>query len=555
MPVPAIDMDSVANGGVESSAEPQAPAPAPEAEEEAVPKSSPAAAATKGRGLRRWRRIRREQQREAYAAGGSGVGGGGADEDSAQLHKRRLPLAADAPKGKHEAALVKEENSTASVESPFVPPALPAKLDPGLGFLIASAGFSFGAGGADSDSSEHRSSKSSTAASAPRVFPRHEHALLFPRERDRLRSRAPGASLHGKNPRAARSRADKARVYAAAASTEAENSRSSVESDLRSSNAMNGRRLDAGVTGNGVHKVLSDYCDHSDEGQPSEEVRLTAGGYYKVNGSSAVGRLVRRSAGSDDGAEDTLDEGDNGKGQNGGMHLCDDPYAESILILQRTQEALENEIEKYLAIGKEPSDDFDVHDDEWTGSVHLEEPTEEVSERIKHPESRLEKASELIKEKDLRIFELKSLGWMQPGKTAIESTNLQLSQSDLDRLYQEKMEAEIQCIILTRTYQTWAPLAEDQMDLYEAQKSLSLDYKQLRLKLQHTENRAMMLEEMAEKLQVQCKELSGSSEILQLQSKASRVSLFCFVQFTLLCIAIGTYLMRLVPSSTEVVPT
>jgi len=205
------------------------------------------------------------------------------------------------------------------------------------------------------------------------------------------------------------------------------------------------------------------------------------------------------------------------------------------------------EIEKIMAIGKEPTDDLDVHDDEWSGSVHLEELFEEVNERIKHLESRLVEASALIKEKASRIHELEA--------TIIENTNLLLSQSELDQLYQEKMEAEIQCTVLTRAYQASVTLAEDQMALYEAQKSLSEDYKQLGLRLRHTENRAMVLEEMAEKLQMRCKELSGSSEVLQLQSKASRVSIFCFVQLLLLCIAIGTYLMRLSTSSTEVVPT
>uniref|UniRef100_A0A0A9GGI0 Uncharacterized protein n=1 Tax=Arundo donax TaxID=35708 RepID=A0A0A9GGI0_ARUDO len=61
------------------------------------------------------------------------------------------------------------------------------------------------------------------------------------------------------------------------------------------------------------------------------------------------------------------------------------------------------------------------------------------------------------------------------------------------------MEAEIQCIILTRAHQTWATLAEDQMALYKAQKSLSEGYKQLGLKLRHTENRAMILEEMPDR--------------------------------------------------------
>ncbi|CAL4999550.1 unnamed protein product [Urochloa decumbens] len=537
-------MGSASNGPIESSAESPAPAAEAYAEEEAVPRNSPAAAATKGRGLRRWRRIRRgqEQQREGYAnAAAAAVGGtgGAGDEDSAQLNKRRLPLPAGAPKGRHEAPAAEAESSSASVESRFVPP---AGLDPGLGLLVASAGFSVGAGGAESDQSEDRSSKSSTAASEPRVLPRHEHALLFQRERDRLpRSRAAAAAaLHGRNPRAARSRADRPRVaYSAAVSAEADNSRSSVESDLRSSNALKARQSGAGR--NGGHMVSSDYCDRSDEEQASEEVRST--GYCKDNGSSVLGRSAQMSADPGYGVY----EASVGKGQNGRLHPGADCYTEStLLLLQRTQEALENEIEKIMAIGNEHTDDLDAHDDKWSGSVNLH-PIEEVSDRIKHLESRLKEASALKKEKDSRIDEL--------GATAVKNTNLLVSQSELDQIYQEKMETEIHCTILTRAYQASVTLAEDQMALYEAQKSLSEDYRQLGLKLRHTENRAMVLEEMAEKLQVQCKELSNSSKVLQLQSKASRVSLFCFIQFILVCIAIGTYLMRLSPSSSEVVPT
>ncbi|WVZ92340.1 hypothetical protein U9M48_038414 [Paspalum notatum var. saurae] len=535
-------MDSVSNDGPVES-----PAPAAEA---AVPKSSPvvATATTKGPGLRRWRRIRRdqEQHRDGYAtaaAGGSAVGGG--DEDSVQLNKRRLPLGADAPKAKHEAAAVEAENSTASVESRFVPP---RPLDPGLGRLVASAGFSVGAG---SDNSEERSSRSSTAASAPRVLPRHDHALPFPRERERDR----------RNPRAARWRADTPTVvHSAAVSADADSSRSSVESDLRSSSnaALKGRRSGAGL--NGAYKVFSDYCDHSDEEKPSEGVRSSTG-YSKENGSSVVGRSVRicpPDSGYDLEEEDTFDEESVGKGQNGRMHSDSgaDAYNDSIMLLQRTQEALENEIKNIMAVGEEPSDDFDVHDDQWRGSAHLREPIEEAGERIKHLKSRFKEVSTPIKEKVSRIHELGAIpGRMQPGKTTIENTNLLLSQSELDRLYQEKIEAEIQCTILTRAFHASSTLFEDQMALWEAQKSLSEDYRQLGLKLRHTEKRAMLLEDMAEKLQVQSKELSNSSEVLKLQSKASRVSLFCFVQFILLCIAIGTYLMRLSPSSTEVIPT
>lgn len=204
------------------------------------------------------------------------------------------------------------------------------KID--LGMLVSSVGFSVGAGGADSDNSEDRSSKSSIAASAPR-------------ERDRLRAHT-AAAIHGKNHRTARARADRPSAHTAfsQAEAEAENSRSSVESDRRSSNAVHGRKQGVGSIGNGIHKVLSDGDDHSDEGQPSDEMRSTAGGYCTQSGSSVVGRLGGGNGDSGDAdVEDTFDEGGVGKGEIGlEMNSCANPYAESILLLQRTQEALEN---------------------------------------------------------------------------------------------------------------------------------------------------------------------------------------------------------------------
>ncbi|RLN43365.1 hypothetical protein C2845_PM01G42650 [Panicum miliaceum] len=98
-------------------------------------------------------RLRRGPTGESTCVGAGSIA-------SAQLHKRWLPLAAGAPKGKHEAPVAEAESSTASVESCFVPP---GKLDLGLGLLVAFAGFSVGTDGAESDNSEDRSSKSSTA--------------------------------------------------------------------------------------------------------------------------------------------------------------------------------------------------------------------------------------------------------------------------------------------------------------------------------------------------------------------------------------------------------
>jgi hypothetical protein len=311
------------DSGGDSVAESVGESPEPEQAEKPVGKAS------KGRGLRRWRRIPREHHHEgspasppaAVAGAGSGPG-----EDLAQLHKRRLPLAASAPRAKEDAAA--EESSVASVESSFVPleastPPAPTRLDPSLGLLIATAGFSVGAGGADSEISDDRTSKSSTAASAPRgALPRHEFSFGgFGRERERPRSRVPGGAAHGKNLRGtARVRGASAR--AAASPVDAENSLSSVDSNLPGSSTARPRQSSASVTANGVHKVLFPDDHHSDGEAPSEEARYSTGGFYKQNGS--------------------VEETSVGKFENGGTHPGLDPYVESIALLQSAQETLEN---------------------------------------------------------------------------------------------------------------------------------------------------------------------------------------------------------------------
>ncbi|CAN6204808.1 unnamed protein product [Urochloa humidicola] len=543
-------MDSGANSVGESVGESPAPQPEPEP-------------VTKGRGLRRWRRIPREQQQHrdgSPASPGAGVGAGAsaAEDLAAQLNKRRLYPIADAPKGKEDAAVEEVESSVASVESSFVPleafsfvpleaspPPAPTRLDPNLGHLIATAGFSLGAGGADSDNSDDRGSKLSTAASAPR----HDFSSGgFGRDRDRARSRAPGGAAHGKNLRAARGRGASARA-AAASPVEAENSRSSVESNLRSSNAAHARRSSAGVTSNGVHKVLFPDDHQSDDEAPIEEVRYVNGVFYKENGS-VVGRLGNCDS---DANNHTFDEVSVGKFENGGTHSGLDPYVESIALLQSAQEALENEIQKFVEIRKETDENSTTHhsETEWSSSPHPDEFVEE----LKVLESKLEEATMFINEQDSKILELDAVSQIQPQDTVSCNNNLLYLQSDVDQLLLEKMEAEIECFILTRASQDWKPLIKDQFALYEAQKSLMGDRKSLETKLRHTENRAMMLEEMVDKLESQCKELSETSEVLKLQARASRASLFCSIQFVLLCIAMGTLLVRFLPSSPEIVPT
>ncbi|KAM0923713.1 hypothetical protein ACQ4PT_005334 [Festuca glaucescens] len=212
-------MDGMANGIVDSSAE------SPPVQASPEPR-------TKGRRLRRWHRIQRKHQREESPSAAV-AGGGGANDEEAQLRSRRA--AKREARGRRGGG----ELHRLRLVSRFVPlEPKPGKLDPDLGLVITSIGFSVGAGGGDSDNSEDRGSKSSTAASDPRYD--------FARQRDRSRAHT-AASLHGKNHRTARARGDMPLAHAAFSPAEAENSRSaSVESDRQSSNTINGLKPGAG---------------------------------------------------------------------------------------------------------------------------------------------------------------------------------------------------------------------------------------------------------------------------------------------------------------------
>ncbi|KAG8095903.1 hypothetical protein GUJ93_ZPchr0013g37763 [Zizania palustris] len=171
------------------------------------------------------------------------------------------------------------------------------------------------------------------------------------------------------------------------------------------------------------------------------------------------------------------------------------------------------EIQWFVEIRKETCEDCTNNHSEtkWSSSCHFDDSAE-LSEELKLLESRLEEASVLINEKDSRIVELDALNHKQPSKPVLCNGELLSLQSDMDRLFMEKMEAETQCFILTRASQAWKPLTEDHAALLDMEKSLPEDHKHLKAKVWHSEKRAMLLEEMVENLEAQCKDLARTSE-------------------------------------------
>lgn len=272
----------------------------------------------KGKGLKKWRRIKREFIKEGSAE--FTKEGSPSDLSDiaqlAQMHKRRIPLpdsSRNAPVG-DERDDVEGESSVASVESrntglnevsDFAPPFVPSKSPEDERPLMLNEQPLFSIGAIDSDNSEDRSSKSSTAASAPKT--RYDN-LGFGRERHRYK----GSSVFGTSQRGSRAKGETGRSHRLKA--EAENSNSN------SNPVSNGKHSDKSVNYDGG--------DNSDEGLQGEEVRS---GFYKENGGM-------ENPGHDEFGPAFEERKDvNNSSENPSL----DPFVESIMSLQTVQEALE----------------------------------------------------------------------------------------------------------------------------------------------------------------------------------------------------------------------
>ncbi|RZR99834.1 hypothetical protein BHM03_00029466 [Ensete ventricosum] len=278
-------------------------------------------APSKGYGLKKWRRIRRDLNKDITGSA-----------DTAQILKRRLSLAEPSKAhedNKHKSDCEDEaegEGSVASLVSmniggtPCV--VAPTTLDPELGLLVTATGFNIGI---ESESSDDHGSKSSTAASAPRL--RHE-MVGFGRDRSRARNvigRVPGHILQQRGQRAKGVRTDVKKITENQVKIEMENS----YSDLRSSNVAVFCTNNMASNGKQSEKSVNYSGEQSDDAQPSGEV---ISGFYKENGG--VGDVLR---------DDFDSEYSGGENKSKSQPVLDlDPFLESIDSLQAIKEALEN---------------------------------------------------------------------------------------------------------------------------------------------------------------------------------------------------------------------
>ncbi|KAK6149476.1 hypothetical protein DH2020_017001 [Rehmannia glutinosa] len=458
--------------------------------------------ARRGYGLKKWRRIRRDSNK----GGDSTI-----DTGKMVMHELSNSSVNSSKRMQYAEKEAKSEvsfSSTNAVVRSF--DGFPVLDDSGLGL-----GPSFAAG-TDSENSEDRSSKSSTAASAPKIKYETPVIVGFPRDNSRIRSlsgknltHSVQRGLQGKGGVETTKKARGVRVK-----IEKENSHSSLESDSRSSNFvfMQGTYS----TNNGIGNQRPKHYD----GENGDEVpgRDGEGGYENLPREDVVA----------DSSWEVKDD----RSENHGSSRDEDPLVESMFALQSVQEALEKEVQKIKEVSEDISVDDSVSD---LGTEFIDD-----KQKLQKMSAELLPYSEVV----------------QSFSQAVQSevTGNRDAERELEDLYKQKIEAEVEYMAIARTVQKLR-VDVDQITVLEEQKALASEQTQILDKLGVAENKAAVLKKEAEKLENICEDIASADEIIKLQNRVCKYSSCFFVQLVLLVVILGVFIFHLSPTYVEVVPT
>lgn len=191
-----------------------------------------------------------------------------------------------------------------------------------------------------------------------------------------------------------------------------------------------------------------------------------------------------------------------------------------------------------------------------------------LNEKLKSLQEELEAANKRALFEHMKVEELESQCQNQPiklkeveGLPEATASELQLLQEkcrememELEEQYKEKMQAEIEFLILTGSAQNDIALVENEASILQEQKRLVVGQLQTALKLKETEGHALSLKDQLVQLENSSADLLEMEEVLDLHNKVWGFSVFSFIQFILLCLAI-LFMFSQSPHTSNLVPT
>lgn len=514
----------------------------------------------KGVGLKKWKRIRRNVVRDHNSS---------ADE-SGKVLKRGLSGSGNLNLSENLRGVKEKNDGSSSAFGNVVfsdghairGSSTDSRYAVGSGFVV----------GTDSENSEDRSSKSSTAASEPKV--RHEKGRGSRNTNSKNLVNSAQKVQQGKGwIESSAKPGGGGRVK-----FEKENSISSLDSDSRS-NYRQG--VFSTVTSNGKHSGNPHVYDEGNDGEAHTNEHFTKedeAGYGNENGEDED--LQENSAANQ--SWDAPEE----KSENNQSTSAEDPLIESIRSLQAVQEALEEEVQKFREIDTEvvsPEDDsakcssasagitavdLGLHksflsshssadETNQAASSSLEFQISSLKQHVNLLESKLEELQGVLASKDSRIVELETA--LSSGKFPKEESANTLGykevEYEIEDLFRQKVEAEVEYLAIAKVMQNLKVGADLQFTLLEEQEKLSENQAQVLNKIIDAESKASVLKNKAEELEKYCDDSLVIEESFLLQKRVCKVSFYLFLQFMMLILFFWFLVSQLSQNSGVVVPT
>lgn len=466
---------------------------------ETTPQVSPSSSSTKkGFGLKKWKRIKRDVNRSGSNIVDSGKMSIQEPAESIVHHSKRTQTYKDRPQ--------KSEGSVSSV-TPLVG---------GMDFfaMLNDAGLSINPSidaGADSENSEDQSSKSSTAASIPKV--RYDMGKIGSSSGKNL-THSPQGGQQGKvqSELIKKARGEHVNIKEG-------NSLSSLESDSHSSNFVFMQGVYA--TSNGLQSDMPIHHarESADEGNYSEH-QVSEGlqaSYRSGDGGGGYRDISPEDGSADSNCKVKAERSENGSSSD------QDPLVESLVALQSAQEALEKEVLMIKEINSATSVDELVSDTQ--------------------PE---------MGDVGLKVQETSSGQF--PFGVGIETTK-EYVLAELEDLFERKIAAEVEYLTILRTIQNLRVAAVNQTTNVRDQKLSASEQGQILKNRSDTVNEDANLKTEAEKLENFNEDLASADETLKLQKRLCKRTSFFFIQLICLLIFLGVFMSRLSPDYAGVVPT
>lgn len=197
-----------------------------------------------------------------------------------------------------------------------------------------------------------------------------------------------------------------------------------------------------------------------------------------------------------------------------------------------------------------------------TFSNSLEAQISSLKQHVKLMEDKLDETMARLEVKESRVAELediintsKSLKEESGSTIELQEEQLRELEAEVESLFRQKIEAEIENIVIKRTTQNVKFAVGDQIALVEEQEAVAGEQARMLNKLGEAEIRAAMLKERTEELGKFRGDIIGIEDVFTMQKRLCKVSSCFFMQLILLVLAVWVFLLQSSPHQGVVVPT